>query len=45
MKATRGGNKTHDSNPESDVSFSELIADEKFLALEHLFGLVQGLEY
>ena len=41
----RSKTKTHDGNPEPNVSFGQLIADEELLALEHLFDPAQGLKY
>jgi hypothetical protein len=41
----RSKRKTHDGDPEPNISFGQLIADEEFLALEHLFDPAQGLKY
>ena len=40
----RSDAEMHDGDPKPNASFGQLIADEEFLALEHLFDLVQGLE-
>ena len=36
---------THHRDPKPDISFGQLIADEKFLSLEYLLDFVQGLEH
>lgn len=37
--------KTHYRDPKPDISFSQLIADEKFLSLEYLLDFIQALEH
>ena len=36
--------ETHGGDPEPDIGFGQLVPDEKFLALEHLFDFVEAFE-